>query len=83
MFFCLLAACGLGAASALVTVLVSVPINEQIASWNPGALPVGYEDVLRQWWSWHIVRLVSSVGAMFAVFLALLARGEASVARAA
>ena len=82
-FLCLLAACGLGVASALVTVLVNVPINEEIASWNPGALPVGYEEVLRRWWSWHIVRLVTSVGAMCAVFLALLARGEASGARAA
>jgi uncharacterized membrane protein len=74
MSFWLLAACGLGVVSALVTVLVNVPINEQIASWSPSALPVGYEDVLRQWWTWHIVRLVTSVAAMFSVFLALLAR---------
>ena len=79
VFLCLLAACGLGAASALVTVFVNVPINQRISGWNPAALPPGYEDVLRQWWNWHAVRLVTSGGAMFAVFLALLARSEARV----
>jgi uncharacterized membrane protein len=72
----LIAACGLGGISVLVTVLVSVPINEQIAIWDPSALPPGYEDVLRQWWSWHAVRLVTSMLAMCAALLALLASGE-------
>jgi hypothetical protein len=30
---------GLGAAGALVTIIVNVPINKQIAGWNPMALP--------------------------------------------
>lgn len=75
MFVCLLAACALGVVSALVTVLVNVPINEQIAGWDPTALPSGYEAVLQRWWDWHIVRLVASVGAMCAALLALLSRG--------
>lgn len=74
----MIAACGLGAASVLVTVLVSVPINEQIATWDPRALPPGYEAVLRQWWNWHAVRLVTSMLAMCAAFLALLASGESA-----
>jgi uncharacterized membrane protein len=74
MFFLLIAACGLGVISVLITVLISVPINEQIATWDPRALPPGYEDVLRRWWSWHAVRAVTSVGAMCSAFLALLAK---------
>jgi uncharacterized membrane protein len=62
-------------------VLVNVPINEQIAGWDPRALPVEYEAVLGQWWRWHLVRVVTSAGAMFAVLLALLARDDASVVR--
>jgi uncharacterized membrane protein len=67
---------GLGAVSALVTVLVNVPINEQIAGWNPAAPPSGYEDILRRWWNWHIARMITSVGAMCSLFVALLARGS-------
>jgi len=74
MFVFLISACGLGAVSVFVTVLASVPINDQIATWNPSALPAGYEEVLRRWWQWHAVRLVTSVGAMCAAFLALLTR---------
>ena len=79
MFFCLIAACVLGVIGVLVTVLVSVPINEQIATWDPRALPPGYEAVLRQWWNWHALRLVTSVGAMCLTFIALLARGNERV----
>jgi uncharacterized membrane protein len=71
-------ACVLGVASALVTIVVNVPINQQIAGWNPSSLPVGYEEVLRRWWSWHIVRLLTSVGAMGLVFSALLTRDRPS-----
>jgi len=78
MFFFLVMAFGLGAVGVLVTVLVNVPINEQIAGWNPAALPSGYEDILRRWWNWHIVRLITSVGAMCALFVALLARSSES-----
>jgi hypothetical protein len=73
VFFALIVASGLGAISVLVTVLVSVPLNEQLSTWDPTALPPGYEEVLRQWWNWHYLRLVTSVGAMCAAFLALLA----------
>jgi uncharacterized membrane protein len=76
MFLSLVTAFGFGAVGVLVTVLVNVPINEQIAGWNPAALPSGYEDVLRVWWNWHIVRLITSVSAMCSVFVALLASGS-------
>ena len=76
--FFLIAASVFGAVAVLVTVLVNVPINEQIATCNPGALPPGYEDILRVWWSWHIVRLVTSLAAMCAAFVALLASGSES-----
>jgi uncharacterized membrane protein len=74
-FYFFVTAFALGALGALVTILVNVPINVEIATWNPAALPLGYEDVLRQWWSWHIVRLITSVGAMCSVFAALIAMG--------
>ena len=75
VFYWLVAAFCFGSISVLVTVLVNVPLNEQIATWNSVALPAGYEEVLRQWWNWHIVRVITTCGAMCSVFVALLARG--------
>jgi uncharacterized membrane protein len=73
-FYLLLAAFGLGLVGSAVTVLVSVPINEQLATWNPTALPLGYEEVLRRWWEWHHVRLATMFAAMCLVFGTLLTR---------
>lgn len=73
-FYLLLAAFGLGVVGCLVTILFNVPVNKQLAIWNPSALPVGYELFLRRWWQWHQVRLVTMFTAMCLVFVAMLVR---------
>jgi hypothetical protein len=75
-FYLLLAACGFGLIGSLVTIVVNVPINEQVATWNPAALPSGYEVFLRRWWEWHQVRLVAMFMAMCLVFAAMLTRAR-------
>jgi uncharacterized membrane protein len=74
IFYLLLIACGLALVSDLVTVLVSVPINNRLATWNPAALPPDYQDYLRHWWQWHHVRLVGMFTATCLVFAAMLIR---------
>jgi len=74
VFYLLLTACGFGLVGSLVTILVNVPINVRIATWNPAALPPGYEEFLRRWWQWHQVRMVSMLTAMCLVFAAILTR---------
>jgi uncharacterized membrane protein len=74
VFSLLLAACGLAAIGSLVTVLVNVPINERVATWNPAALPPGYEAFLRRWWEWHQVRLAATFASMCFVLTAMLVR---------
>ena len=74
VFYLLLAACGMAAIGSLVTIVVNVPINEELATWNPAALPVGYETLLRRWWEWHQVRLVAMFTGMCLVFVAMLKR---------
>ncbi len=74
VFYLLLAACGLGIVGCLVTILVNVPINMQVATWNPVALPAGYEALLRRWWEWHHVRLVAMFSATCLVLASMLAR---------
>jgi uncharacterized membrane protein len=76
IFYLLLTACGFALVGSLVTIFVNVPINERLATWNPAALPLGYEEFLRSWWEWHQVRMVAMLAAMSLVFAAMLARKE-------
>jgi uncharacterized membrane protein len=73
-FYLLLTACGLAVIGDLVTILINVPINNRLATWNPTALPPDYQEYLRQWWQWHHVRLVAMFAATCLVFTAMLAR---------
>ena len=73
-FSLLVTACALAMVGNLVTVLVNLPINEQIATWNPSTLPVGYDALLRRWWQWHQLRLVALVSGMCLVYVAMLVR---------
>src|SRR3954469_4559161 len=73
-FYLLIVACALSAAGSLVTILVNVPINNRLATWNPTALPPDYQNCLRQWWQWHQVRLVAMFSAMCLVFVTMLLR---------
>jgi uncharacterized membrane protein len=66
----------LAAVSSVVTVAVNVPINEQIATWDPSVLPSGYEELLRRWWTWHLVRTVAMLAASGLVFAAMLTRHD-------
>lgn len=73
-FHLLLVAFGLGAIGCLVTVLVNVPINHRLATWNPASLPPDYQNYLRTWWEWHHVRFVAMFTAMIVTFLTMLFR---------
>ena len=75
-FYLLLATCALGLLATLVTIFVHLPINAQIATWNPTALPPNYREFLDRWWSWQLVRLVAMLAAMSLVFAAMLVRKE-------
>jgi uncharacterized membrane protein len=78
VFYILLSACGCALVGSLVTIFVNVPINERLATWNPTALPRGYEEFLRRWWEWHQVRMVAMLAAMSLVFVAMLIRKDVS-----
>jgi uncharacterized membrane protein len=71
------AACAFGAIGSLITIVVNVPINEEIATWSPAELPPGYEVILRRWWNWHQARLIAAFAAMCLVFVAMLRRESA------
>jgi uncharacterized membrane protein len=75
MYFLIGAFC-LGFVACVVTVVVHLPINARIATWNPAALPPNYREFLDRWWRWQYVRLVSMLGAPTLVITAILIRAE-------
>ena len=60
----------------VVTVRVNLPINYQIASFNPAALPADWPELRDRWWAWHLVRTGALLPGMCLVFLAVLLRKE-------
>ena len=75
-FYLLVLAFCLGVVGDLVTLLVNVPINNVLATWNPAALPPDYQEYLLRWWQWHHVRLVVMLAATCLVFAAMLGRTQ-------
>ena len=52
-----LTATGLFAAMIVYTVLLSVPINNQIAKWQPDSLPANWRELRRRWDTLHAIRV--------------------------
>ena len=53
-----LAAAGLFAAMIVYTLLLPVPINNQVALWRPEALPAGWRALRQRWDRLHAFRVV-------------------------
>lgn len=71
------------AASAVVLVATlrgDLPLNQQVAGWDPAAPPAGWEAVRSGWERWFAVRTVASAAA-FAAALAALVTAVGSEAR--
>ena len=51
------AAAGLFAAMIVYTVLLPVPINNQVARWQPESLPANWRALRRRWDALHTVRV--------------------------
>ncbi len=52
-----LAAASLFAAMIIYTVLLPVPINNQVARWQPESLPANWRELRRRWDTLHAVRV--------------------------
>ena len=47
-------------ALAMSSLLVNVPINQEVLSWSPSALPADWMELRDRWWLWHNVRTILS-----------------------
>src|SRR5579859_8247734 len=48
----------------LVTVLVEVPIVQQIVSWTPSTLPANWQQLRDRWMRFHVVRVVAGMASL-------------------
>jgi uncharacterized membrane protein len=65
-FYCILATLVLFIAALLVTVIVEVPIDNQIKTWSAASVPAGWESIRDRWEHFHTVRTwVALVGITF------------------
>jgi uncharacterized membrane protein len=42
------------------SLLVNVPINQEVLAWSPAALPDDWMQLRDRWWLWHNVRTILS-----------------------
>ena len=52
-----LASTALWAIMSIYSVLLPVPINNQIARWNPDSLPANWRELRRRWDTLHVIRV--------------------------
>jgi uncharacterized membrane protein len=61
--------------STTITLRVNVPINEQVATFNPARLPGNWPELRDHWWHWHLVRTAVLLTGMSLSFIATLIHG--------
>lgn len=67
------------AVGGLATRLVNQPINAEIMNWTAASPPDGWESIRDTWWTWHIVRTLSSIAATINTIVAVFQdRGQNS-----
>ena len=64
------------AASILITVMINVPINDQIMTWNASAPPADWMRLRDKWWTWHTIRAAALLAGFVLVLLGVLLRQE-------
>ena len=59
-------------AGIVVTLAIEVPINQQVVTWQPGAMPPNWATLRDRWWRFHAVRSGMGVGAFVFAVLGLV-----------
>jgi hypothetical protein len=62
--------------SALVTLAVEVPIDNQIENWTAATLPGDWRSIQSRWQLWHTMRTFTSIAAVTAVTISGVVAGR-------
>jgi len=53
----------------LVTVLVEVPIVQQIVSWTPSTLPANWQHLRDRWMRFHVLRVIAGMASLVSLLV--------------
>jgi uncharacterized membrane protein len=56
----------------LVTVVVEVPIVQQIVTWTPSTLPENWQQLRDRWMSFHILRVIAGIASLIFLLVAAI-----------
>jgi len=71
-FYCILTALVLFLAALLITLMVEVPIDNQIRTWTAATVPADWEAIRDRWENYHTLRTFLSLGSVAFFILAIL-----------
>jgi Domain of unknown function (DUF1772) len=71
-FYLTLSAFSLLIVALLITMLVEVPIVEQIVTWTPTTLPDNWQHLRNRWGRFHIIRVVAGVSGLVLLLVAAI-----------
>jgi uncharacterized membrane protein len=56
----------------LVTVVIEVPIVQQIVTWTPSTLPANWTQLRDRWMRFHVVRVVAGITSLILLLIAAI-----------
>jgi uncharacterized membrane protein len=56
----------------LVTVVVEVPIVQQIVTWTPSTLPPNWQQLRDRWMRFHVVRVIAGIASLVFLLVAVI-----------
>jgi uncharacterized membrane protein len=71
-FYFTLAACVLITIALLITLLVEVPINNQIKTWTASTIPANWKAIRERWQLFHTARTLVSLASFGSLTLAVV-----------
>jgi uncharacterized membrane protein len=56
----------------LVTVVVEVPIVQQIVTWTPSKLPENWQQLRDRWMRFHVLRVIAGIASLIFLLVAAI-----------
>jgi uncharacterized membrane protein len=72
VFYLSMAALLLFLLALLVTVVVEVPIVQQIVTWTPSTLPANWRQLRDRWMRFHVIRVIAGLASLIFLVVAAL-----------
>jgi uncharacterized membrane protein len=75
-FYCILATLVLFITSLIITVVIEVPIDNQIKTWTVATIPFDWQNIRNHWEHFHVIRTFVSLTGIAFFIIAIMSRKE-------